>query len=246
MKIFISITLSLIILGSAAFYFLGIDPTPEALIPAPSDPKVAREFQLAIDANYCAEAQQVLGQTDVEVSNEVHLNFASFVNSKPSVNPLTTTQFLHYLPVVMKSGEEIFPAIVSCKLKTAERINHHYANAKAGPDLTCRTLLERDVTAVIRDLDPASLAIREEQIVYADDEMAGLGPTWLAPWPYAVARHDNGKLIWQSKALIINYNRWSPMPERWEGTHYCHLPTPQYIRAVLSGEVGALLVPVES
>jgi hypothetical protein len=243
MKIFLSVTLGLIFLGTAAFYFSGAEPFPEPLIPSPSDPEAARALQLAIDENYCAEAQQILGQTDVAVINEIQLNLNSFINSKSSVNPLTTHQFLHYLPVEMNWGQEVLPAIVSCKLKTAERINHYDANANAGPDLSCRTMLERDVNEVLRSVDAESLAFQPDDIVYDDDEMASLGPTWLAPWPYAVARKENGNLVWQSKALIINNHWWYPMPARWLGTHYCHLPTPQYIRAVLVGDVKTLLAP---
>jgi len=245
MKRFLLIVIGLLILGIASFFvFYEAEPPPAPLVPAPSNPEAARELQSAIDANYCADAQQVLAQTGVAVSNEIHLNFDSFVKSKPSANPLTTHQFLHYLPVEVNGTSQAFPAIVSCKLKTAERINHQDDSANAGADLSCRTLLERDVSAVRSSLDEESLAFRPEDIVYEEDEMANQGRTWLAPWPYSVARAENGQLIWQSKALLVNYSWWFPMPERFLGTHYCHLPTPQYIRAVLSGDTKTLLEPV--
>ena len=245
MKKFLLSTLVLLVLAVVAFFvFYEADPPPAPLVPAPANPLAALELQSVIDANYCGEAQQILAQTDVAVVNEIHLNFDSFVKSKPSTNPLTTHQFLHYVPVEIAGEELAFPAIVSCKLKTAERINEQDGNSQAGPDIACKNLLQRDVNAVLAELDDESLVFDPADIVYADDEMANQGRTWLAPWPYAVARKANGTLVWQSKAMLISYDWYNPMPARFLGTHYCHLPTPQYIRGVLTGEIQTLLAPV--
>jgi len=247
MKRLLFIVLGVLFLGIASFFvFYEADPPPAPLIPAPADPQAARELQSAIDGNYCAEAQQLLAQTNVAVNNEIHLNFDSFVKSKPSTDPLTTHQFVHYAPAEINGTAQAFPAIVSCKLKTAERINNQDDAAKAGPDLPCRHLVERDVNAVLATLDEASLVFGPQDIAYAEDEMANQGRTWLAPWPYAIARTENSELVWQSKAMLINYSRWNPMPARFLGTHYCHLPTPQYIRAVLVGDITTLLAPVSA
>jgi hypothetical protein len=244
MKKFILISIGLLVLVITSFFvFYEAEPPPSPLIPAPLDAKAASELQAAIDDNYCGIAQQELAQTNITVANEIHLNFDSFVKSKPSANPMTTHQFLHYLPVAINNREQAFPAIVSCKLKTAERVNHNYANANAGPDLSCQNLLERDVNLVLATMDRESLAFRAEDIVFKQDEMANQGRTWLAPWPYAVARVEKGKLIWQSKAMLIGYSMWNPMPARFLGTHYCHLPTLQYIRGVLIGDIKTLLEP---
>jgi hypothetical protein len=243
-KFFLTIA-GLLILAVAAFViFYKAESQPKPMIPAPADPQAASELQAAIDASYCEDAQQVLAQTTIPVSNDIHLNFENFVKSKPSADPVTTHQFLHYLPVVIDNRERPFPAIVSCKLKTAERLNDRHAEADAGPDLSCRHLLERDVNLQLSNLDKESLVFAPEDILFAEDEMANQGRTWLAPWPYAVARIEAGKLIWQSKAMLINYSRWFPMPARFLGTHYCHLPTPQYIRGVLVGDIETLLEPV--
>jgi len=245
MKRFLQISVGLLVLVIASFFvFYKAEPPPRPLIPAPADEMAASELQAAIDTDYCSVAQRTLAQTSVEVVNEVHLNFDSFVKSKPSTNPMTTHQFLHYLPVKTGAVERAFPAIVSCKLKTAERINDQYPNAEAGPDLACRHLIERDVRSVIADLDRESLTFEPENIVYEEDEMANQGRTWLAPWPYSVGRIEADKLVWQSKAMLINYTVWNPMPARFLGTHYCHLPTPQYIRGVLLGDIESLLEPV--
>lgn len=185
----------------------------------------------------------MLAQTTVSATNEIHLNFDSFVKSKPSTEPLTTHQFLHYLPVEVNGTQQAFPAIVSCKLKTAERINHFDATTEAGPDLPCKNLLEREVHSVMDSLDEEPMIFRREDVVFRDDEMANQGGTWLAPWPYSVAKFEDEKLAWQSKALLVNYSAWNPMPARFLGTHYCHLPTPQYIRAVLTGKIIKLVAP---
>ena len=245
MKKFLLVCAGLLVLVAASFFaFYEAEPPPAPLIAAPSDPEVASGLQAAIAADYCASAQKMLANTDIPVTNEIHLNFNSFVKSKPSTEPMTTHQFLHYVPVEVNQVERAFPAIVSCKLKTAERINHQFDNANAGPDIACRRLLERDVEAVLASLGNESLAYQPVDITYSDDEMANQGRTWLAPWPYAVARVENGKLVWQSKAMLISYSRWIPMPARFLGTHYCHLPTPQYIRGVLTGNINNLIGPV--
>jgi hypothetical protein len=122
-------------------------------------------------------------------------------------------------------------------LKTAERINQQVANAAAGPVLSCRHLIERDVRSVLANMDRASLAYQPEDIVYAEDEMANQGRTWFAPWPYSVAGVEAGKLLWQAKAMLIGFSRFL-------GTHDCHLPTLQYIRGVLLGDIENLLAPV--
>ena len=246
MKKFFLICIGLLCLTIISiFVFYNAEQPPAPLIPAPSDPKAASELQAAIDDGYCADAQQVLAQSSIAGANEVHLNFDSFVKSKPSADPITTHQFLHYLPVEVDNREQAFPAIVSCKLKTAERINERYADADAGPDLSCRHLLERDVKSILLGLDKESLAFKPDDMVFEEDEMANQGRTWLAPWPYAVARIKNGKLVWQSKALLVEYSKWNPMPDRFLGTHYCHLPTQQYIRGVLAGDIKTLIEPVD-
>ena len=245
MKKFLLISITLLALAVISFFaFYAAEPPPAPLIAAPADPAAASELQAAIDHNFCAEAQQTLAQSNVSVTNEVHLNFNSFVKSKPSTEPMTTHQFLHYLPVEVNGKQQAFPAIVSCKLKTAERINHQDATADAGPDLPCRNLLQREVNSIIDNLDEQASAFRREDVEFRDDEMANQGRTWLAPWPYSVARLEGGKLVWQSKALLVNYSAWNPMPARFLGTHYCHLPTPQYIRGVLTGEITQLVEPV--
>ncbi len=238
MKKFLLVVIGLLVLAVAGFFaFYEASEPPAPLLPAPTDPIAAAKLQGAIAENYCGDAQQVVTLSSIAVDNQLHLNFNSFVKSKPSAKPLTTHQFLHYLPLKVNGAEQAFPAIVSCKLKTAERINTENPGANATADLSCRHLLERDVASVLAGLDPELLAFPAEDIGFNDDEMANQGRTWLAPWPYAVARAENGKLVWQSKAMLIDYSILNPMPARFLGTHYCHLPTPQYIEAVLLGDI---------
>ncbi|MDH3978480.1 MAG: hypothetical protein OEU86_08190 [Gammaproteobacteria bacterium] len=191
-------------------------------------------------------AQNLLTQSDFRAVNEVHLNFASFVKSKPAADPVKTHQFTHYMPVEVEGEEQAFPAIVSCKLKTAERINHFDPQANAKADLPCRVLLEREVETAWSELGNQPLAYERDDMVFMDDEIANQGRTWLVPWPYAVARAERDQLIWQSKALLVNYSAWNPMPARFLGTHYCHLPTPAYIKGILTGEITNLVAPVAS
>ncbi len=70
MKNFLSIAMVLVFLGLASFFvFYEADPPPAPLVPAPSNKQAASELQSVIDENYCAEAQQLLAQTNVAVIN---------------------------------------------------------------------------------------------------------------------------------------------------------------------------------
>ena len=94
------------------------------------------------------------------------------------------------------------------------------------------------MAAVLNRIPPADLAIAAEQLRVDPEETTFIGPMWLRPWPFQPLRRDEaGLLHLQSRALYVPFTWWIPMPDRFKGTYYCHLIAPDYLEAVLRGEV---------
>jgi hypothetical protein len=202
--------------------------------------------QDVIDANYCGQLQQLMVQTSLAVINDSHQSYGSFIKSKPAIEPLTSHQYVNYLPLIVGGEAQDFPAIVSCKLKTADLIKDTYGEDKAKEEGSCQQFVERDLVSVIFGLQGQTLAFNPSTIVVDEDEMSSIGPSWLKPWPYQTAYAGaKGNLHLRSKALLVPFSVFIPMPDRFKGTHYCHLPTKQYLRAVLLGDISVSALNME-
>lgn len=194
--------------------------------------------QIVMPSDYCGELQGIMASTSLDVINVVHSNYNSFVKSKASTEPLTTHQYLNYLPLTVKGSEQNFPAIISCKLKTADRLIGVYGEGKAGEELSCRDVLQRDLAVVVDQMQGEKTVFDTSAIVLDEDDVARMGPRWLQPWPYPIATTDGKNILHlRSKSLLVPFSVLIPMPDRFKGTHYCHLPTPQYLRAILLGDI---------
>ena len=193
-----------------------------------------------ISANYCEEVQTYMASTSMPVINDVHQNYDSFVKSKPAVEPLTSHQYIHYLPLTVNGQAEEFPAIISCKLKTADRIQGIHGDDKAGEEHSCDDIIKRDVEQVVAAMAAAGVANNNSNYLIDEDEVSRIGPKWLNPWPFETAVRDAENIVhFRSKALLVPYSVLIPMPDRFKGTHYCHLPTKQYIQAILTDAIAA-------
>ena len=73
-------------------------------------------------------------------------------------------------------------------------------------------------------------------VVEADD-MAETGPDWLEPRFYVSFATDTVRI--RPRAFRADWNdpRLAQAPERFRGTHYCHLIAPQYVKRIVLGEV---------
>ena len=199
---------------------------------------IAEGPQDVISASYCGEVQGIMVGTELEVINQVHPSYDSFVKSKAAIKPLTSHQYINYLPIEVNGELEDFPAIISCKLKTADIVNMTYGEGKASGESNCKTIIRRDVELALAELTNQKLIVDSQDIIFEEDEVARMGPKWLSPWPYQTIFRDNDdKLHFRSKALLVPHSKFIPMPDRFIGTHYCHLPTSQYIKAVLLGSI---------
>jgi hypothetical protein len=195
----------------------------------------------ATTPQFCAEVQRRVAGTQQPLRNVMHDEFQSFVKSKPSVKPLEPQQYVEYA-----DASRTQPQRISCKLKTADHINAVYGNGAAATqenDNACREINRTTILAVFRALDPGTrgrLAVPPHRFMLDGDENRIMGSGWIEPYPFVYAGMD-GAVHVHAKALFVLWDdwRWQLAPDKFRGTHYCHLIAPEYARALMTGEVSA-------
>jgi hypothetical protein len=194
------------------------------------------------DSVFCAWAQQVAAGTALTANVVTHTVFEDFVKSKASYSPLTVQQYWSN-PV---AGPDGLAQVVSCKMSTAERINHaHQADAPdAAPvatgDESCDKVHREVLAILLNTIPPEALAVPVDSLRVDKEERTYIGPMWLRPWPFQpLSRDADGLLHIHSRALYVPFAWWIPMPDRFKGAHYCHLIAPDFLEAVLRGEIPA-------
>jgi hypothetical protein len=194
----------------------------------------------AADPNFCAEAQRQTTGAALPVRNVVHPDYASFVESKPGITPLETQQFSEP-PAATGS---VSPR-VSCKMKTADHIRSvHGANATRVDDdrNACRELNRDTILSVWARLPAGQrvrVAVPPNRFMLHADENRITGSSWTAPYNHVWGEGDRVHV--RAKALLVLWDdwRWKLAPDRFRGTHYCHLITPEYARALMLGQLRA-------
>jgi hypothetical protein len=191
------------------------------------------------DSVFCAWAQQVAAGTALTANVVTHTVFDDFVKSKASYSPLTVQQYWSN-PV---AGPDGLARVVSCKMSTAERINHAHqpdaAPAAAG-DESCDKVHREMLTVLLNSIPPEALAVPADSLRVDPEERTYIGPMWLRPWPFQpLSRDEAGVLHIHARALYVPFAWWIPMPDRFKGAHYCHLIAPDFLEAVLRGELPA-------
>ena len=191
---------------------------------------------LTADGEFCAWAQQVIAQTEEMPVVEVHTSRETFIESKAFDQPFTVQQYWSS-PV----GGDGMPTVVSCKMRTAERINAAHVEGAApvaGGDLSCDLLHEKMLDAAYAETPADARAMPRERWVVEEEELTFMGPRWLDPWPFQpLSRGEDGSLQLHTRALYVPMAWWIPMPERFLGNYYCHLIAPEYLRALVRGEL---------
>jgi hypothetical protein len=163
--------------------------------------------------------------------------------------PLTTQQLVSHRVLPGTTWE--YPIVISCKMKDAEAINFHFGSGSAGAQQSCKQFTQWLVPQVYASLTAAEqrmLKYTQDMIIYQNDFMVDAGPTWLEPLPLlptvaSLGRGTaTGKLIFRSKA--INVARTNPTtladPDK-KGSYYCHFASPEYIRALITGQTEPLI-----
>jgi hypothetical protein len=203
---------------------------------ASTAPKATTNFALH---NFCAEAQQLISGTKLSVENVVHIDKQAFVLSKPAVRPLRTEQFVSYM------GEaQTLPKMISCKMKTSDHIATEYGTEQTRGEGLCADINRQTLERVLQAMSTAErrkLSFdRGRNVVFDPEQRTTDGPVWLSPFALARVGAD-GSLHIQSRSMR---NDWldpalARAPDRFKGTRYCHLIAPQYLAAVLRGELRA-------
>ena len=180
--------------------------------------------------NFCADAQMTIADTGIVPVNVVHTSFEKFVAATAAIGEerLETHQFVTY------DETRGTATVVSCKLRSTDRIKMVRGPEASGAEFACGVLNRRTVDAV--GLDPA----RTTAVIFDADEDVKTEAEWLSPWPYDVAyRAADGTLHIRAKSLLLPFNPFSTLPEDLKGSHYCHVIAPAYARALLVSEVEA-------
>ena len=187
--------------------------------------------------NFCSNAQKIIADTHLPVKNIVHNDYDAFVKSKPSNNPLTTHQYFNY-----KNHNTLDIAdIISCKLKTVDSINNANNNPVHGKQKNCKNIIEHIVKQVVSQLDKKKLPITQQQIVIDEDQIALIGPQWLNIENFqAISIDSSGLLHLRAKGMYIPDYWFIPVTKPFKGVHYCHLPNPEYLTAVMNGKLTPL------
>jgi hypothetical protein len=199
------------------------------------------------DPQFCAAAQRQIGAVTIPVRNVVHRDHESFVLSKPGVAPLETQQFSE--PASTPGG---VLGQISCKMKTADHIRAVHGAAAAGAQdnrNACRELNRQSIRAAWEGLSTtqrAGVAVRPSRFLLHADDVRMTGSSWTQPYQHVWATAD-GEVHVRAKSLLALWEdwRWKLAPESFRGTHYCHLITPAYARALMLGELQAPAPPTD-
>lgn len=189
--------------------------------------------------SYCQRAQQIVAKTALVAKVVIPDNHEAFVESKATLDPLTVQQSLSN-PV---SADNDLARVLSCKMKTAERINAAQPVSADQPAVaqgngSCQAVHRYWLEQLYAEIPAQQRALSPEQLVIDDEELTFMGPMWLRPWPFEpLYRDDTGVIHIRSKALYVPFAWWIPMPDRFKGTYYCHLISPLYLEALVRGEV---------
>jgi hypothetical protein len=183
----------------------------------------------------CAEVQRYLAGTAKVARNIVHTDYESFVKSKPSASPFETQQYVMY-----ESGMQR-PLRVSCKTKTADHLKEVYGAGTAdGVRRSCRDVNRGLVLAAFAAMTPAErgrVKFRPSRVMLDGDDRV-VGPGFVRPYAFAYEGTDAMPHL-RARELYVTWSdwRWKIAPERFRGTHYCHLVAPEYARRIMLGEI---------
>lgn len=192
-----------------------------------------------VDPGFCAWAQGVIAETALVPAVNVHSDWAAFVDSKPSDEPFELDQYASsFLP-----GDDAPTTTVSCKMRTAERINAVHGSEDgtdtppAGVESSCDEIHRRLLEGVYAKVPPDAVVHPRDQWDVLEEDMKFTGSSWVDPWPFvSVTATAEGRLQLHTRALYAPHAWWIPMPERFLGNYYCHLAAPGFIESLVRGQ----------
>ncbi len=192
---------------------------------------------------FCMVVQQVLANTERTGANTVFTNMPAYRRSKPKVD-----YHLIYQVVTYKGN---MPIMVSCKIKGSAHLRDAYGDDAAGEQLFCPTITRMAQAQAVAELEAAgdsAAADKARAFVVNDNEPYTTGQSYLSDFELSYLAED-GTIHLNSPGLFQDYDSWVTLilPERFEGQVYCHIATPDYLKALATGamEPGTLMTTVD-
>lgn len=183
---------------------------------------------------FCLEAQRVVVGTDHPFLIQLHQDTEAFVRSKAEIDPPRVHQYIWY-----EDAAGTRPAMISCKLKSADHLNLVFGEGTAGPAGSCQDMNQLTVERVLAARGgqaPAIVLDRAETV--SNSEQPGMtGPEWLLP--YALTSRDpSGALVIHAKGFGVEFldPRFLDAPPPFRGVQYCHFIAPAYLERLLDGQ----------
>lgn len=183
---------------------------------------------------YCLQAQHWIAETEMNPEVVEFQDFDAFVKSKASIEPF---QIHKYFSGEQPDGET--PAVLSCKLKSAEALNNAFAAEEgaapvAGENTSCQHVTRMMLDQTVARLRQQGLSVAADTFTIDEEESTYMGPQWLADWPFQPVVHDeDGVVHLRTRALQVLDAWYIPLPDSIKGVYYCHLIAPQYLEKLL-------------
>lgn len=191
----------------------------------------------SVSEDFCTDALIEGTGLKLSVKNELHDgDMESFIDSKPGLEPLVIHQFEDNL--LPDGSNADFSTTVSCKYKSPELIAE-LVSQKLETELSCQSINKRTIERLYESLPEPQSLLAKKALIFDEDDIVYIGPSWIRPWPYQVAYTKEGNLHIRSKTLYASNAWWIPMPKRFKGTHYCHLISPEYAQKLITQSVTA-------
>jgi len=186
--------------------------------------------------DFCLQAQALLANTRHPFEIKHYRDIEGFGRSKAMIDPPTVKQYIWYEDDTGKR-----PAMVSCKMKSADHLNLRYPEADAGPDGLCQDMNRQTLARVQADIGsklPFAVKFDPDEVVMRAEAPFSAGPAWLSPFAQAT-RDADGALVIHSKGFRVDFSdpRFVDRPEPFRGIQYCHFIAPAYLQRLLAGEV---------
>jgi len=222
------------------------------------------EAQLDV-ANMDADAMAAPG-VGITIGGTIYDDFDAFVLAKSAVSisdrKVLVAQYIDYT-----DEERTMPKTHRCKLRTGESlaegawpagsannsgrfaVDPHYGFGSlaegistAAVDLPCSVVNQQTVTNTwdglsaeqqqdAAEFDPDGATPR---LVVGDDAMVGTGAEWTQP--FEPVTDDDGTLKVVSRPMVVPSDT-PEGPPRFRAAHYCSLVAPEYVRAIMLGDV---------
>lgn len=185
---------------------------------------------------FCLQAQALLADTHLPFQITHYQDIDGFTRSKAMIDPPTVKQYIWY-----EDDARTRPAMISCKMKSADHLNLRYADATAGPDGLCQDMNRRTLEIVEAQIGQArhySVRFDPDEEVRREEGPFSAGPAWLRPFAQATL-DATGVLVIRSKGFRVDFSdpRFADSPEPFRGIQYCHFIAPPYLQRLLEGEV---------